>query len=166
VNNEFSSLIASLGAAHLPGRGGAAAPRDAFESVTSAIPPRIDQANIVACPAWRLGLELYAAGYYWETHEVLEPLWMAAKPNSRERHLVQGLIQLANACLKLKMGQPNAAGRLVKITREHVLAAADGRADEFLGVDLQRLLSQLDALAEAVEMNRAEDALAHIPSLT
>ena len=47
-------------------------------------------------PGLEEGLALYRAGYFWEAHEAWEPLWLAAPPNSRERALLQGLIQLAN----------------------------------------------------------------------
>lgn len=68
--------------------------------------------------AWRHGLDLFAAGYFWEAHEVLEAVWMNAAPNSREKHVVQGVIQLANAALKARMGRARAAERLARIADE------------------------------------------------
>ncbi|MGP6088981.1 DUF309 domain-containing protein [Antarctobacter jejuensis] len=64
------------------------------------------------CPAWQAGRRFFDAGYYWEAHEVWEAVWMAAPANSAERHLVQGMIQLANAGLKRRMGRTRAAERL------------------------------------------------------
>ena len=63
-------------------------------------------------PAWLAGWRFFEAGYYWEAHEVWEAVWMAAPANSAERHLVQGVIQLANAGLKRRMGRAQAAARL------------------------------------------------------
>lgn len=63
--------------------------------------------------AWRFGLAFLKEGYFWEAHEVLEPLWMSCPPNSAERQLLQGIIQLANAGLKRAMGKPKAAERLL-----------------------------------------------------
>ncbi|MEM8750547.1 MAG: DUF309 domain-containing protein [Pseudomonadota bacterium] len=62
--------------------------------------------------AWLFGLRLIDEGYFWEAHEILETVWMQARPNSREKHLVQGVIHLANAGLKEKMERPVAAERL------------------------------------------------------
>lgn len=61
---------------------------------------------------WRMGLGLMADAYYWEAHEVWEAVWLAAPPNSRDKTLVQAVIQMANAALKAKMGRPSAVARL------------------------------------------------------
>ncbi|WGW02378.1 DUF309 domain-containing protein [Tropicibacter oceani] len=66
-----------------------------------------------ASPAWSLGLNLLQDGYFWEAHELLEPVWMAAPENSGTKCLVQGVIQLANARLKVRMDRPRAAARLL-----------------------------------------------------
>ncbi len=65
-----------------------------------------------SCVAWRAGRRFFEAGYFWEAHEVWEAVWMAAPANSAERCLVQGMIQLANAGLKRRMGRVRAAERL------------------------------------------------------
>jgi len=77
--------------------------------------------------AWQHGLNLFAAGYFWEAHEVLERVWLNAPQNSVERHVVQGVIQLANAGLKQRMGRDKAAARLAAIAAElFSRAPADG----------------------------------------
>ena len=63
-------------------------------------------------PGWQAGLAFLRDGFFWEAHEVWEPLWMAAPPNGPERCLLRGLIQAANAGLKRAMGRPRAAARL------------------------------------------------------
>ncbi len=62
--------------------------------------------------AWRTGCLYLSEGYFWEAHELLEAVWMAAPQASAERRLVQALIQLANAGLKARMGRPRAVARL------------------------------------------------------
>lgn len=74
-------------------------------------PPRADH------PALRYGRLLCDAGFYWEAHEVLEAVWMATPHNSRDRLALRAIIQLANAGLKLRMGRPNAAKRLLAEVR-------------------------------------------------
>lgn len=61
---------------------------------------------------WYYGLRLIREGYYWEAHEVLETVWLNAPPSSREKQLVQGIIHITNAALKLQMGRPKAADKL------------------------------------------------------
>ena len=84
--------------------------------------------------AMACGLCLIARGYSWEAHEVLEAVWQGLPMNSAERHVVQALIQHANARLKQSMGQADAAARLDTIAHDH-LEEAQARgwrlADEF-----------------------------------
>lgn len=88
-------------------------------------------------PAWRAGVTLYAQGFFWEAHEVWEAVWMNARPNSRERALVQALIQLANAALKQRMGRPEASRRLAALAASRLTDA--GTQGFLMGVDLAAL---------------------------
>lgn len=63
-------------------------------------------------PALAYGLALNDAGFFWECHEILEALWKAAPQGGRDRILLRGCIQTANANLKAAMTQPRAAARL------------------------------------------------------
>jgi hypothetical protein len=108
--------------------------------------------------AYLAGLHLYANGYYWEAHEVLEPVWMNASPNSQERELTQGLIQLANAALKLKMAQPAAADRLAAIAEKHFREAALGAATIVMGVDIVALIERSNAFAARLKRKAATQA--------
>jgi hypothetical protein len=74
--------------------------------------------QLAATDAWRTGLRWLREGYWWEAHEVLEPVWMAAPPNAPERHMVRAAIQCANARLKRVMGRPGAAERLEAIVAQ------------------------------------------------
>lgn len=101
-------------APYVPGR--TARPRSGlFFDIAHAAPEITDPARWRDNEAWLYGFDLYGNGFFWETHEVWEPVWMGARPNSPERVLVQGLIHLANACLKLEMGRVKAAVRLVDL---------------------------------------------------
>lgn len=68
--------------------------------------------------AWLYGIRLIENGFYWEAHEVLEVVWMRAPHNSRERFLVQCLIQIANAALKQVLQKPTAAARLCDMAEQ------------------------------------------------
>ena len=64
--------------------------RDAFEN-----------GDLAQCRAAVAGRTFLEADYLWETHEVLEAVWLACPPNSAEQVCVRGVIQLANARLKV-----------------------------------------------------------------
>ena len=95
--------------------------------------------------AWRqnrtylYGFELHNHSFHWEAHEVWEPVWMGCAANTRERALMQGLIQLTNACLKLHMGRDKACDRLIGIARGHLAEAGPAA---LMGVSPDRLRNQ------------------------
>jgi hypothetical protein len=132
--------------AHLPGVN--ARPDAAwFAAVKAACPPIAAGQGPAANPAWIYGLQLLNAGYFWEAHEVLEPVWMNATPNSRERHLVQALIHLANAALKLKMGRRQAAGRIAALASESLGRAFARNAVPLLGLKVDDVSAAVAAVA-------------------
>ncbi len=140
-------------ARHVPGTG--TTPELALlEEVKALVAPRTDAA------AWRenvpylYGMALFEAGFYWEAHEVWEPVWMNCAPNSPERHLLQALIQYANAALKRDMGRARATRRLIEDCSKHLgrLPRRSGE-DALMGVDIVRwraLLADRIAVDEAL----------------
>ncbi len=107
---------------HLPGVN--ARPRDGVLARIAQTAPEVTaSADALSNPAWRHGVAFLKAGFYWEAHEVLEPVWLNAPPNSRERALVQGTIQFANAALKALLDRPNATRRLAEIAIGHFAEA-------------------------------------------
>lgn len=98
--------------------------------------------------ALRAGLSAFAARYYWEAHECWEGVWMAQPPASSARHLMRGLIQLANAGLKHRMGREEAALR--------ILALADASLREVRGAPFDMGPEQVTRLRDQI---LAESAL-------
>ncbi len=113
---------------HIPGQN-ARHPEDAFDWIRDQAAAEAENA------AWLYGLQLLHKGFYWEAHEVLEPVWMAAAPNSAEKAMAQAVIQLANAALKLDMDKPKAAVRLAGMVEALAAEAAQGGA-VVLGVEV------------------------------
>ncbi len=95
-------------------------PEDAFDELRRTAVQGQTADQLAQCEAFQAGLRFLDAGYYWEAHEVLEPVWMVLPQDSMERRFVQGLIQLANGCLKVRMNKPKAALRLVEQARDLV----------------------------------------------
>lgn len=82
--------------------------------IADAVAEMIDPDTLLGAPAFRFGADLFNAGFFWEAHEVWEPVWMALPPNSRARTACRALIQAANACLKLRFGRLKAFARLAE----------------------------------------------------
>lgn len=128
---------------HIPASGSTPdrAPLDAVKALT---PPRVSEETWQEAPAYAYGLHLYAHGFFWEAHEVWEAVWLATAPNSQERCLLAGLIQLANACLKLEMAQPKAALRLLEASCNHL---GECRSRAVLGLEPAALARDVAAFA-------------------
>jgi hypothetical protein len=109
-------------------------PEGWFDTIRMSAQPGMAAADLEGSDAFRAGLLFRAEGYFWEAHEVLEPVWMACDPETDPRTMVQALIQLANAQLKLRMDRPKAALRLIdivlglldKVTQPQVLGQVVG----------------------------------------
>lgn len=153
-----------LGPPFVPGARGMpaeAAPRDPLTPFRRVHPP-IDALD--RQPAFAVGLDLYAAGYFWEAHEVLEPLWLALPPESAERHAVQAVIQIANACLKLSMDRPSAALRVVALAEAHLQRASD-LATATLGFNVRDIAAACTTFRQAIDAGSVADALHARPKL-
>ena len=97
--------------AHVPGET-READRARLAPVKARVQRRFERFVPADHPALRHGLALNDAGFFWECHEILEAMWMAAPQGGRDRILLRACIQIANANLKSKMQRAAAAARL------------------------------------------------------
>lgn len=136
---------------HVPGSG-SAPDWPPLERAKQEVPAITQAAEWTGNGAYVYGFALMRGGYYWEAHEVWEPVWLACPPNGRARLLLRALIQAANAHLKREMNWPRAVVRLAREARQVLaeLQVADG--DVFMGVVVSRLNADLEALAIAAEI--------------
>ncbi len=109
-------------------------PDDLFDTVKRSVSTNLSAKQLSETEAFITGLAFLKNGYYWESHEVFEVVWMALPEASAEKRFVQCLIQLANARLKLKMDKPKAAQRLVGLCRELL---PEDQATQLLGIEIQ-----------------------------
>ncbi len=133
--------------AYVPGQ----TPRHAegrFEHLTATVHQGMSTAQLGQSEAFCTGLVYLRRGYFWEAHELFEPVWMALEAGSDDRRLVQALIQLANAQLKRKMQRPKAAKRLCIVVRE-LLATLTGT--RVMGLEISQILTQLEAVEVDVD---------------
>lgn len=89
-------------------------------------------------PAYTRGVELFNAGYYWEAHEAWEGLWMAHGRRGPTAAVLQGLIKLAAAALKVREGRPAGVRSLATRAADHFSEAIAAAGDHQLGLDLKR----------------------------
>ena len=118
---------------HLPGR----TPRPDAEPFGALKAPLADCASLADfqhSAAFRAGFACFDQGYFWEAHECWEAVWIRLPPASRERQLVQALIQLANARLKAAMGNAAASMRILERARVAWDAAFSGGKARVFGV--------------------------------
>ena len=95
-------------------------PEGWFDPIRRSARPGMSVAALGRSQAMQAGLVYLEAGYFWESHEVLEAVWLALPEDAPERQVVQALIQLANARLKLLMGRPKATLRLCGMVEAHL----------------------------------------------
>lgn len=76
---------------------------DSSGAVTSPAPPApLTWADLPAHPEFQWAVQLFNAGYYWESHEAWESLWHAAGRSGAVADFLKGLIKLAAAGVKLR----------------------------------------------------------------
>lgn len=103
-----------------------------------------DPAHGADAPAFRRGIALFDAGYFWEAHEAWEAPWRATPRGAPGRVLLQGLIQVAAAMLKRRAGRHGVARRLAargvaKLERCAVECGATA------GIDVPRFVAAVHA---------------------
>ena len=141
-----ASRLALPRVCHVPGTG-SAPDWPPLEQAKQLVPVITQEAEWAGNGAYVYGFALMRGGYFWEAHEVWEPVWLACPPNGRPRLLLRGLIQAANAHLKREMQRPRAVVRLAREAQQALgeLHVADGEA--FMGVAISRLRQDLATLA-------------------
>lgn len=128
--------------AYIPGVN-ARHPESAFEFVKASVNDSMSVVELAQCSAFQHGFRYLQNGYYWEAHEVFEPVWMVLPEGSDERVFVQALIQVANAHLKLAMKRPKACLRLCDLSK-NLLTKNDVRA--LMGVDVAIIREMVERL--------------------
>lgn len=130
--------------AYVPGQG----PRhgeDTFAALCATARPGMAPAELAASRAWTAGWQFLNTGYFWEAHEVWEPVWLALPETAPERGFVRAAIQTANAALKARMGRPHAVARLCAMVR---VLLADCPGPRILGREVAELERVIDGLAQ------------------
>jgi hypothetical protein len=126
---------------------------------------------------WLFGVDLFNAFFFWEAHESWEGLWAAKPRDSLPAQVLQGLIQIAAALLKIHLGSVPGAAALSRDGLEKLTHSAASCPD-LLGLDLratishfthyfrplaERTLPPLDASVPPLLLAGPSDALLNAP---
>jgi uncharacterized protein len=135
--------------AYVPGLN-ARHPEDWFDHIKASVTDETPIELLGQTEAWLVGLSYFHDGYFWECHEVLEAVWMRAPDPSPERTIIQAMIQLANARLKIRMGKPNAARRLCTMVDD--LLQQCGAGEAILGLRLSDIAAWVHETGDQIEV--------------
>lgn len=98
---------------------------------------------------WLWAIDLFNAGYWWESHEAFEGLWHAAGRTTPPARFVQALVHLSAACLNRRRGHVEAARRQAARAVRGLRMARDGmrrsRSDPAaMGIDVEQLIGDVE----------------------
>jgi predicted metal-dependent hydrolase len=104
------------------------------------------------------GLHAYAAGDFFEAHELMEPAWMGTDDQA-ERDLIQGLIKLAAADVHGVRGNPRGVARNLEGARDRLRRVPRGHAIPEVEVDLPALLTAIDRRLASLAADKPTDPI-------
>lgn len=121
---------------------------------------------------WLTGVDRFNTFYFWEAHESWESLWAAMPRISLPARVLQGLIQISGAMLKIHLGSVPGAALLARHGVER-LSASVADSPHLMGLDLretsrhfhryfrplaERTLPRLDASVPVLRLLAVGDA--------
>lgn len=86
-------------------------------------------------------IDLYNAGYFWESHVYFESLWNAHGRKGETADFLKALIKLGAAGIKLKLGQNHNAREHFERACELLKDVRSRVGDVYLGFELEDLIS-------------------------
>jgi predicted metal-dependent hydrolase len=107
-------------------------------------------------PLYLCGIELFNAGYYWEAHETWESLWHAHGRRGATAALLQALIKLAAAGVKIRERKPE--GARTHATRASLLLEQSRQqsGNDQLGLDLGQCIARCQEIVRNVPIDPRE----------
>lgn len=102
--------------------------------------PALTERTWKECTAYLYGVDLFNHQYYWEAHEAWEGLWKMEQRASERARFLQGLIQLAAMCIKMRAGNRRGTHTLRNKALVHLT-----QADIYMGMDLAALRRDVSA---------------------
>lgn len=115
--------------------------------VESVIPDQVEPDGWQDCRPYLYGIDLFNAGYFWESHVAWESLWMACGRKGMVADFLKGLIHLAAAGVKALEGKPEGvkshSGRAAALFRRVI-----DTTDHLMGFRVMELLAGAEEIHE------------------
>lgn len=112
---------------------------------------------------FRLAVDLFNHGYYWEAHEFWEMLWHAAGRKGSEATFFKALIQLAVVGVKLREGRRDGASTHARRAVELLTQVRDEFGVESLaGISLSTLIATVEDLCNVLPTIASDDQTVQI----
>lgn len=105
------------------------------------------------------GIDLFNHGYWWEAHEALEAVWVAAGRRTNTGLFVQGLIQVAVAHLKKFLGFDEVATRMSQAGLKKMMPVNQ----DYLGIEIAVFRTAVTAYFLEGSGEPVQVTLAHSP---
>ena len=102
-------------------------------------PDSFTQENWQYCSDYLYSIDLFNYGFWWEAHERLKQLCIAAGRESETGQFIQGLIQTSAALLKHFMQEQQGAATLAELGLKNLQRAAG----IYLGIEVATLVTQV-----------------------
>ncbi len=108
--------------------------------------------------AWRYGVDLFNARFFWEAHEAWESVWRATPPGSSAYWATKGMIQVTASLLTLYMCRTDACRHLAA-RGAAMLERASAEQPRFRHLDLGRVARTVRArVIEPAKLPELDDA--------
>jgi uncharacterized protein len=137
--------------AYVPGRSPhpTADPAGHSYGIEPVVPPKVEPDRWRESRPYLYGIDLFNAGFYWESHVAWESLWLACERKGVVADFLKGLIKLAAAGVKSLEGTPEGvkshSGRATEVWRR-VTRLLETQPEFFMGFRINELI----ALAERI----------------
>lgn len=119
-----------------------------MEGLGDPVSPPIDPARPETNENFRFGIDLFNAGFFWESHVYFESLWNAHGRVGPVADLLKGLIKLGAAGVKKDLNQKVSAREHEQRAEELFLEVMKAEGETYLGIPLARLIDQLHSETE------------------
>jgi predicted metal-dependent hydrolase len=110
-------------------------------------------------PDFLLGIRLFNAGEFWDSHEAIERVWKPLPKNLPERRFLQAIILLAAAFLHRERARtsPERSARPALRCANSALRKLEGLPDSMLGIDVATLRRSAVECFAPLESGRVPD---------
>jgi hypothetical protein len=112
------------------------------------IPAKVEPEQWQACRPYLYGIDLFNAGFYWESHVAWESLWIACGRKGPVADFLKGLIKLAAAGVKALEGKPRGVkshgGRAAELFQRVMWST-----DQLMGFRVEALLAVAEAIRDS-----------------